>query len=310
MTCCSRPGWPSRSIVFGKLVASVAFVLLVALTALPGFAMAWMFGGVGVVDVVLTTVLLLASVCLFAVDRRLLLGARADLGGRGAVRLRAGLPARHGDVRDLPRRRVQPDGGHGPPDPGAQSVADAVGVAGAAERPGGPGLADHLPPDHRRHGPAGSVRAARPALPALGAHAGALPGADAACSSARAASRSIRATACASSAGHAQSSVGGPDGDQIHDARCPARALGVGARRAARAADADRAGGQAPGDRDLGGPADPGSGWCSTPSGWPARVSSRTSCRPPCCRRFRWRWRRSGRWCWSSGGRTRCASPR
>ena len=59
-------GLASRSIVFGKLVASVAFVLLVALTALPGFAMAWMFGGVGAVDVVLTTVLLLASVCLFS----------------------------------------------------------------------------------------------------------------------------------------------------------------------------------------------------------------------------------------------------
>lgn len=59
-------GLAGRSIVFGKLVASIAFVLLVALTALPGFAMAWMFGGVGVVDVVLTIVLLLASVCLFA----------------------------------------------------------------------------------------------------------------------------------------------------------------------------------------------------------------------------------------------------
>ena len=59
-------GLAGRSIVFGKLVASVAFVLLVALTALPGFAMAWMFGGVGVVDVVLTIVLLLVSVCLFA----------------------------------------------------------------------------------------------------------------------------------------------------------------------------------------------------------------------------------------------------
>ena len=59
-------GLASRSIVFGKLVAAVAFVLLLALTALPGFAMAWMFGGIGVVDVVLTVVLLLASICLFA----------------------------------------------------------------------------------------------------------------------------------------------------------------------------------------------------------------------------------------------------
>jgi ABC-type transport system involved in multi-copper enzyme maturation permease subunit len=54
------------SIVWGKLAASVVFVLLIALTAVPGFAMAWMFGGVGPVDLVLTTVLLLASVCVFS----------------------------------------------------------------------------------------------------------------------------------------------------------------------------------------------------------------------------------------------------
>ncbi len=59
-------GLPARSIVVGKLVASVGFVLLVALTAIPGFAMAWMFGGAGAVDVILTGLLLLASLCLFA----------------------------------------------------------------------------------------------------------------------------------------------------------------------------------------------------------------------------------------------------
>lgn len=59
-------GLAPLSIVWGKLAASVVFVLLVALTAVPGFAMAWMFGGVGAVDLVLTTVLLLATVCLFS----------------------------------------------------------------------------------------------------------------------------------------------------------------------------------------------------------------------------------------------------
>jgi ABC-2 type transport system permease protein len=59
-------GLASRSIVWGKLAAAVVFVLLVALTAVPGFAMAWMFGGVGPVDLVLTTVLLIAAVCLFS----------------------------------------------------------------------------------------------------------------------------------------------------------------------------------------------------------------------------------------------------
>ncbi len=59
-------GLRPRSIVFGKLVASVGFVLLVALTAVPGFAMAWMFGGVAAVDVILTALLLLAALWLFA----------------------------------------------------------------------------------------------------------------------------------------------------------------------------------------------------------------------------------------------------
>jgi ABC-type transport system involved in multi-copper enzyme maturation permease subunit len=58
----TRPG----SIVVGKLVATVGFVLLIALTAVPGFAMAWMFGGVPAVDVILTVVLLLAALFLFS----------------------------------------------------------------------------------------------------------------------------------------------------------------------------------------------------------------------------------------------------
>ncbi|MDP8922312.1 MAG: ABC transporter permease [Chloroflexota bacterium] len=59
-------GLAPRSIVVGKLAASIVFVLLVILTAVPGFALAWMFGGVGPVDVILTVVLLVATVCLFS----------------------------------------------------------------------------------------------------------------------------------------------------------------------------------------------------------------------------------------------------
>jgi ABC-type transport system involved in multi-copper enzyme maturation permease subunit len=59
-------GLRPRSIVFGKLAAAVGFVLLIALTALPGFAMAWMFGGVPAVDVILTLLLLVAALWLFA----------------------------------------------------------------------------------------------------------------------------------------------------------------------------------------------------------------------------------------------------
>lgn len=59
-------GLAPRSIVFGKLAAAVGFVLLVALTAVPGFAMSWMFGGAQLVDVILTTVVLLVSLALFA----------------------------------------------------------------------------------------------------------------------------------------------------------------------------------------------------------------------------------------------------
>ena len=41
-------------------------MLLVALTAVPGFAMAWMFGGVPLADVVLTVLLLVFALWLFA----------------------------------------------------------------------------------------------------------------------------------------------------------------------------------------------------------------------------------------------------
>ncbi|MBA2448707.1 MAG: ABC transporter permease subunit [Chloroflexi bacterium] len=59
-------GMRPRSIVFGKLVAAVGFVLLLALTAVPGFAMAWMFGGVPIVDVILTILMLVAALWLFS----------------------------------------------------------------------------------------------------------------------------------------------------------------------------------------------------------------------------------------------------
>ena len=59
-------GLHPRSIVFGKLAAAVGFVLLIALTAIPGFAMAWMFGGVAAVDVILTVLLLLSALWLFS----------------------------------------------------------------------------------------------------------------------------------------------------------------------------------------------------------------------------------------------------
>ncbi len=59
-------GLAPRSIIFGKLAASVGFVLLVALTAVPGFAMAWMFGGVPLPDVVLTILLLVFALSLFS----------------------------------------------------------------------------------------------------------------------------------------------------------------------------------------------------------------------------------------------------
>lgn len=55
-------GLRARSIVLGKLAAAVLFVLLLASTTLPGFAVAWMFGGVSFLDVGLTLAILLATV--------------------------------------------------------------------------------------------------------------------------------------------------------------------------------------------------------------------------------------------------------
>src|SRR5919202_2048654 len=51
-----------RSIVIGKLAANILFVGLLACTTLPGFAIAWMFGGVSGRDVGLALAVLLASV--------------------------------------------------------------------------------------------------------------------------------------------------------------------------------------------------------------------------------------------------------
>jgi ABC-type transport system involved in multi-copper enzyme maturation permease subunit len=54
-------GLRARSIVIGKLIAAVLFVLLLASTALPGFAIAWMFGGVSARDVGLVLLMLVAT---------------------------------------------------------------------------------------------------------------------------------------------------------------------------------------------------------------------------------------------------------
>ena len=53
-----RPG----ALVGGKLVAAVLFVLLLASTVLPGFAIAWMFGGVSPRDVLVCLAVLVATV--------------------------------------------------------------------------------------------------------------------------------------------------------------------------------------------------------------------------------------------------------
>jgi ABC-2 type transport system permease protein len=55
-------GLRARSIVVGKLVGAVLFVLLLASTALPGFAIAWMFGGVTIRDVALALAVVVATV--------------------------------------------------------------------------------------------------------------------------------------------------------------------------------------------------------------------------------------------------------
>jgi hypothetical protein len=55
-------GLRTGALVSGKLLAAVLFVLLLASTVLPGFAIAWMFGGVALRDVVIALALLLATV--------------------------------------------------------------------------------------------------------------------------------------------------------------------------------------------------------------------------------------------------------
>jgi ABC-type transport system involved in multi-copper enzyme maturation permease subunit len=59
-------GLRARSIVVGKLIAAILFVLLLASTALPGFAIAWMFGGVSGRDVGLFLVVLMATLALIS----------------------------------------------------------------------------------------------------------------------------------------------------------------------------------------------------------------------------------------------------
>src|SRR5919198_4686606 len=54
-------GLRARAIVWGKLLATVLFVALLAGTALPGFAIAWMFGGVSGRDVGLVLIVVGAS---------------------------------------------------------------------------------------------------------------------------------------------------------------------------------------------------------------------------------------------------------
>jgi ABC-type transport system involved in multi-copper enzyme maturation permease subunit len=54
-------GLPPRAIVSGKLIAALFFVLLLASSTLPGFAIAWMFGGVSLRDVGLALVVLVAT---------------------------------------------------------------------------------------------------------------------------------------------------------------------------------------------------------------------------------------------------------
>jgi ABC-type transport system involved in multi-copper enzyme maturation permease subunit len=54
-------GLPPRAIVSGKLIAALIFVLLRASSTLPGFAIAWMFGGVSLRDVGLALTVLIAT---------------------------------------------------------------------------------------------------------------------------------------------------------------------------------------------------------------------------------------------------------
>ena len=55
-------GLRARAVVLGKLAAAMLFVILLACTALPGFAVAWMFGGVSIRDVGLAIAIVLATI--------------------------------------------------------------------------------------------------------------------------------------------------------------------------------------------------------------------------------------------------------
>lgn len=55
-------GIASHSLVWGKLIAAALFVLLLSLTGIPGFSIAWMFGGVSPREVVVGAAILLATV--------------------------------------------------------------------------------------------------------------------------------------------------------------------------------------------------------------------------------------------------------
>jgi ABC-type transport system involved in multi-copper enzyme maturation permease subunit len=54
-------GLHARNLVVGKLVAAVLFVALLTIVVIPGFAIAWMFGGVSVRDVGLVLLLAFAT---------------------------------------------------------------------------------------------------------------------------------------------------------------------------------------------------------------------------------------------------------
>jgi ABC-type transport system involved in multi-copper enzyme maturation permease subunit len=55
-------GLRARAVVVGKLAAAMLFIILLACTALPGFAVAWMFGGVSIRDVGLAIAVVLATI--------------------------------------------------------------------------------------------------------------------------------------------------------------------------------------------------------------------------------------------------------
>lgn len=59
-------GASARSIVLGKIVAAALFVSLLALTSIPGFTIAWYYGGVAWAEVLPTLVLVAATAWFFA----------------------------------------------------------------------------------------------------------------------------------------------------------------------------------------------------------------------------------------------------